>query len=181
MNEIKYIGMDVHQTSTSIVVLNGSGRVLTSAVVETQGQALLTFIQGQRGTLHLTLEEGTCSAWLYDLLAPHVPERYVRLSSAFASREPSKRGALTPREEEIVGLLLRRLSNKEIASALGISERTVRFHLQSIFDKVGVRDRHSVIEVARATAFMPADDLEKAGRRTHGRYYGRPGSVRKPA
>ena len=68
MNEIKYIGMDVHQTSTSVVVLNASGRVLTSAVVETQGQALVAFIQGQRGTLHLTFEEGTYAAWLYDLL-----------------------------------------------------------------------------------------------------------------
>lgn len=72
MNEIKYIGMDVHQTSTSIVVLNACGRVLTSASVETQGQDLLAFLQGQRGTLHVTFEEGTYAAWLYDLLAPHV-------------------------------------------------------------------------------------------------------------
>jgi transposase len=72
MNEIKYIGMDVHQTSTSIVVLSASGRALTSAVVETQGHALVAFLQGQRGTLHLTFEEGTYAAWLYDLLSPHV-------------------------------------------------------------------------------------------------------------
>jgi transposase len=72
MNEIKYIGMDVHQTSTSVVVLNASGRVLTSAVVETQGHVLVAFIQGQRGELHLTFEEGTYAAWLYDLLSPHV-------------------------------------------------------------------------------------------------------------
>jgi transposase len=77
MNEIKYIGMDVHQTSTSIVVLNAAGRVLTSALVETQGQALLAFILGQRGTLHLTFEEGTYAAWLYDLLAPHVSRLVV--------------------------------------------------------------------------------------------------------
>jgi len=77
MNEIKYIGMDVHQTSTSIVVLNAAGRVLTSALVETQGQALVPFIQGQRGTLHLTFEEGTYAAWLYDLLAPHVSRMVV--------------------------------------------------------------------------------------------------------
>jgi activator of 2-hydroxyglutaryl-CoA dehydratase len=40
MNETRYIGMDVHQTSSSIVILDASGRVVTSAVVETQGQAL---------------------------------------------------------------------------------------------------------------------------------------------
>jgi len=77
MNEIKYIGMDVHQTSTSIVVLNAAGRVLTSAVVQTQGQALVAFIQGQSGTLHLTFEEGTYSAWLYDLLWRHVSRLVV--------------------------------------------------------------------------------------------------------
>jgi len=77
MNDIKYIGMDVHKTSTSIVVLNTSGRVVTSAVVETQAQALVAFIQGQRGTLHLTFEEGTYAAWLYDLLAPHVSRLVV--------------------------------------------------------------------------------------------------------
>jgi len=77
MNEIKYIGMDVHQTSTSIAVLNASGRLLTSAVVETQGQTLVAFVLGQRGTLHLTFEEGTYSAWLYDLLAPHVSRLVV--------------------------------------------------------------------------------------------------------
>ncbi len=77
MNEIKYIGMDVHQTSTSIVVLNAAGRVVTSAVVETRAQALLAFIQGQPGTLHLTFEEGTYSAWLYDLLLPHVSRLVV--------------------------------------------------------------------------------------------------------
>lgn len=72
MNNIKYIGMDVHQRTVSIVVLDASGRVLCSALVETQAQSLLAFIQAQRGTLHLTFEEGTYAAWLYDLLVPHV-------------------------------------------------------------------------------------------------------------
>ncbi len=95
MNEIKYIGMDVHQTSTSIVVLSASGRVLTSAVVETQGQTLVAFIQGQRGTLHLTFEEGTCAAWLFDLLAPHhsrivvCDPRHNALLKAGSKNDPS--------------------------------------------------------------------------------------------
>jgi len=62
MNEVKYIGMDVHQSSTSVAVLNAAGQVVTSAVVETRAQALLAFIQGQPGSLHLTFEEGTYSA-----------------------------------------------------------------------------------------------------------------------
>lgn len=77
MNDLKYIGMDVHQTSTSIVVLNAAGRQLTAAVVQTQAQDLLAFIQGLRGTLHLTFEEGTYAAWLYDLLVSQVARLVV--------------------------------------------------------------------------------------------------------
>jgi hypothetical protein len=51
MNEIKYIGMDVHQKATSIVVLNETGKKLSATVVQTQAQDLLAFIQAQRGTL----------------------------------------------------------------------------------------------------------------------------------
>ncbi len=73
------------------------------------------------------------------------------LSSGLSRRERSGQGAFSSRENEIVGLLQRRLCDKEISSALGISERTVRFHLQNLFQKLGVHDRYSVVEWARAT------------------------------
>jgi DNA-binding NarL/FixJ family response regulator len=87
-----------------------------------------------------------------------VLERYVILSSALARQKRCHHGTLSPRESEVVGLLQRRLSNKEIGSALGLGERTVRFHLQNVFDKLGVRDRYSVAELARSTGLVgPAD------------------------
>ncbi len=55
--------------------------------------------------------------------------------------ERMKRKAITDRELEVIKLLVRGRSNKEIGSDLGITERTVRFHLQSIFEKLGVLDR----------------------------------------
>lgn len=78
-----------------------------------------------------------------------VLERYVTYASAVSKPKLVGRGALTARETAVVGFLQRRLSNKEIGSALGMSERTVRFHLQNIFDKLGVRDRYSVAEITR--------------------------------
>jgi hypothetical protein len=42
------------------------------AILETKAETILQFIQGLRGSLHVTLEEGTCAAWLHDLLKPHV-------------------------------------------------------------------------------------------------------------
>jgi DNA-binding NarL/FixJ family response regulator len=48
---------------------------------------------------------------------------------------------LTPRELEIIQLLLTGKTNKEIASEINISERTVEFHLDHIFTKIGLRSR----------------------------------------
>lgn len=72
MNDTKYIGMDVHRESISIAVLNSAGKIVLEGVVETKASILLQFIDGLSGDLHVTLEEGTWAAWLYDLLKPHV-------------------------------------------------------------------------------------------------------------
>src|SRR3989454_5553306 len=47
------------------------------SVIETKAATILQFIQGLRGNLYVTFEEGTCAAWLYDLLKPHVTKVVV--------------------------------------------------------------------------------------------------------
>jgi transposase len=73
----KYIGLDVHKESISIAVMNSAGKVVMECVIETKASTLLQFIDGLRGDVHVTLEEGTWAAWLYDLLKPHVTEVVV--------------------------------------------------------------------------------------------------------
>jgi transposase len=75
--DIKYIGMDVHKEATVMVVENGTGKVVMESVVETTTSSILQFIRGLRGELHVTWEEGTWAAWLYDLLKPHVHQVVV--------------------------------------------------------------------------------------------------------
>ena len=70
--DIKYIGMDVHKEATVIAVLNGRGKLVMESIVETKASSILQFIHGLRGELHVTWEEGTWAAWLYDLLHPQV-------------------------------------------------------------------------------------------------------------
>ena len=72
MNDAKYIGLDVHQATISVAVLDSAGELVMEAILETKAETILQFIQGLRGSLHVTLEEGTCAAWLHDLLKPHV-------------------------------------------------------------------------------------------------------------
>ena len=77
MDSTKYIGMDVHKEAISIAVLNTSGKLVMECVIETKSSTILQFFQGLRGSLHVTLEEGTWAAWLYDLLKPHVTKIVV--------------------------------------------------------------------------------------------------------
>ncbi len=54
--------------------------------------------------------------------------------------------ALTRREKEVMDLLLRRLSNDEIANQLGIKKRAVENYISLIYEKTGVNDRNELIE-----------------------------------
>jgi hypothetical protein len=76
-HEVKYIGMDVHKEAIVIAVLNGSGKLVMETIVETKASSILEFLHGLRGELHVTWEEGTWAAWLYDLLQPQVEEVVV--------------------------------------------------------------------------------------------------------
>src|SRR6202167_3198587 len=77
MDKIKYIGLDVHRDTISAAVLNESGRLLQQSVLMTRTTAILDFIGGVRGSLHVTFEEGTHSAWLYDPLSRRVDKPVV--------------------------------------------------------------------------------------------------------
>ena len=84
---IKYIGMDVHKETISIAVMNAEGRLVMESIIETKASTILQFIQGLRGDLHVTFEEGTWAAWLYDLLKPHVTKLVVCDSTEKRSAE----------------------------------------------------------------------------------------------
>ena len=78
------------------------------------------------------------------LLSPQVTRRLV---AEFAARRPAARqpppelARLTPREREVLDLVICGRSNTEIADALVVSQSTVKTHLGHILDKLGLRDR----------------------------------------
>ena len=71
-SNVKYIGLDVHKEATTVAVRNAAGKLVMESIVETKARTLLDLLDGLRGELHVTLEEGTWAAWLYDVLKPHV-------------------------------------------------------------------------------------------------------------
>jgi DNA-binding NarL/FixJ family response regulator len=62
---------------------------------------------------------------------------------------------LTRREEEVLDGILRSLANKEIASELNLSERTVKFHVSSLLAKFKVRSRMELMREASQQAMRP--------------------------
>jgi transposase len=57
--------------------LDSTGKLVVESILETKAATILQFFAGLRGTLSVTFEEGTCAAWLYDLLKPHVAKLLV--------------------------------------------------------------------------------------------------------
>jgi PAS domain S-box-containing protein len=71
---------------------------------------------------------------------------------------------LTPREQDILGLLCEGLADKEIADRLGLSGSTVRNGLSAVYKKLGVRRRNAAVAWARERGFS-GDRPAKGGRR----------------
>ncbi|WP_077003304.1 alpha/beta fold hydrolase [Variovorax sp. KK3] len=65
----------------------------------------------------------------------------------------SRFGGLTPRERELVELLAQGRDNAQIAAVLGLSDKTVRNHISSIFHKLQVENRGQAIVLARTAGF----------------------------
>ena len=78
------------------------------------------------------------------LLEPVVASRLME----HVNRNRNDPDALTARELEVLPLLARGLLNKEIADALDITERTVKFHVSSILGKLGAGNRTEAVSIA---------------------------------
>jgi DNA-binding NarL/FixJ family response regulator len=71
--------------------------------------------------------------------APLTPRAAAALLAHRRDRPPEVE--LTPREREVLGLVVDGLANKQIARRMGISEKTVKGHLTNLFQRIGVADR----------------------------------------
>jgi DNA-binding CsgD family transcriptional regulator len=73
----------------------------------------------------------------------------IHLAGAEPAATPSPADGLTQREREVALLVADGLRSREVAERLGIASQTVKSHLKTIFDKLGVRNR---VELARRLA-----------------------------
>lgn len=72
---------------------------------------------------------------------PELVRKLQEQSAPEISKDPAKRWSLTPRELDIVSVIVAGYTNKDIAQKYSISEQTVKHHLTSIYDKLGISNR----------------------------------------
>ncbi|GAA0500571.1 response regulator transcription factor [Deinococcus depolymerans] len=79
------------------------------------------------------------------LLPSPAPEAPTDLQDDDAAGVPAGDVSLTPRERDVLALLAEGLSNKRAARDLGVSESTVKFHVQALYSKLGVQSRAGAV------------------------------------
>ncbi|MBA2337647.1 MAG: response regulator transcription factor [Acidimicrobiia bacterium] len=88
------------------------------------------------------------------LLSPSVTRRLIE---AFTSRPPvasARLGDLTDREREVLELIARGLSNRELGDRLFISDNTVKTHVKRVLNKHDARDRAQAVVIAYESGLM---------------------------
>jgi transposase len=135
----RYIGLDVHATSTTAAIVDGRGRLLDTRVLETNGRVLVEFLKGQSGTVHLCLEEGTQAGWLYGVMSPHVAETVVTRVKRSRGQKSDKVDAFGLAEMLRRGAIDIRVFKEE--GEYGVLRQLVKVHLWTVQDAVRTQMR----------------------------------------
>jgi DNA-binding NarL/FixJ family response regulator len=98
--------------------------------------------------------ESVCPPKLCMILFQHVASEF-RKQPVITDREARIKFGLTHRQSQLVALVARGLSNKEIAASLNLSEFTVKSHLRRIMKQVNAESRFEAVDMMRANGFLP--------------------------
>lgn len=130
----------------------GPGAPPVLALVQGEQDARSVLSRGAAGVVLRTADAATLQAALLAVCRGLIvlEHGFTSLRPAPEARPAASAEAFTPREREVLALLARGLSNRDIADALDISAHTAKFHVNSILQKLGVERRtEAVVRAAR--------------------------------
>jgi len=151
--DLEMPGMDGVEVIRQLKSKNPDVKIVVFTAFDTDERILSALQAGAKGYLL----KGVPRSELFDairivhsggsLLQPVVASRLLdQLSAPEPNAEPAEE--LTPREYEVLHLLVQGKQNKEIAAELVIAERTVKFHISSILGKLGAGNRTEAVTIA---------------------------------
>jgi transposase len=146
----KYIGLDVHAASTTVAVVGESGKQLKNHVVETTAGALVEQIKSITGEKYICLEEGTQSAWLYEILSPHAKEVVVSMVLERRGRKNDEEDAYKLAEQLRTGAIKKHVF-KEVGGFRTLRE-VARVYSMIVQDSVRVQNRIKSIYRSRGVS-----------------------------
>jgi two-component system, NarL family, response regulator len=120
-------------------------RIIIISSFDASEEIYRAFKAGARGYL---LKDVLADELLQAIKAVYAGEKYIPKEILRTLKEHTTDSELTDRECEVLNLLVKGLSNKEIGGVLGVSERTAKFHVKNIITKLEVADRTEAAAVA---------------------------------
>ena len=150
--DLKLPGMDGIAVLTELKASDSTARVLVLTSATEPASASLALRSGAAGVLYKDVDPDALVRAIRSvhdghlLLAPEAAGSLVRIGGAWGP--VAGLGALTGREREVLAEIAKGRSNREIARALNVSEKTVKAHVSSVLAKLGVQDRTQAALVA---------------------------------
>jgi DNA-binding NarL/FixJ family response regulator len=160
MLDLSMPGMDGLAGVSRAVAAAGSTPVVIMSGVAGSAEVRACVEAGAKGFLPKTLDGKvfTSAIMLVSAGGTYVPAEFVSAPVAPAKEEAAGApgsGSFTPREMEVLTLIVSGASNKEIARHLDLQEVTVKLHLTRIFQKMGVKNRSHAAVLAVRSGLVP--------------------------
>jgi two-component system, NarL family, response regulator LiaR len=141
------------QPQTKVIMLttdDSDQSVFAALGAGADGYCLKTIGKEQLRTAISTVNSG--AAWL----DPAIANRVLRASSKIGTQKPEKKDTLlSPREIEVLTLLVEGLSNQQMAARLFVSAETIKTHMRHIMEKLAVSDRTQAAVKAMKQGLVP--------------------------
>jgi DNA-binding NarL/FixJ family response regulator len=147
--DISMPGVDGIEATRSLFEQGYAGAVVMLTSFADRARVMDALSAGAVGYLLKDSEPGEVLAAVRAAAQGHAPLDARVAGALLPHREPAPGTDLSAREREVLLLVAEGLANKQIATRLGIAERTVKVHLGNVFRRIGVTDRTSAALWAR--------------------------------